>query len=74
VSTKDAILELIRKLPDDVTLADIMAELYFRQKVDQGLAELDAGKGGPLPGARGASRSGSSNLVAFLAERPGRHR
>jgi predicted transcriptional regulator len=52
VSTKDAILELIRKLPDDVTLADIMAELYFRQKVDQGLSELDAGKGVPHEQAR----------------------
>ncbi len=45
MSTKDAVLEMIRKLPDDVTLADIMAELYFRQKVDQGLRELDEGKG-----------------------------
>jgi predicted transcriptional regulator len=52
VSTKDAVLEMIRKLPDNVTLADIMAELYFRQKVDQGLAELDAGKGVPHDQAR----------------------
>lgn len=52
MSTKEAILELIRKLPDDVTLADIMAELYFRQKVDHGLAELDAGKGIPHEQAR----------------------
>ena len=29
----------------DVTVADIMAELYLRQKVDQGLRELDAGEG-----------------------------
>ena len=43
---------MIRKLPDDVTLADIMAELYFRQKVDQGLSELDAGKGVPHEQAR----------------------
>jgi hypothetical protein len=43
---------MIRRLPDDVTLADIMAELYFRQKVDQGLAELDAGKGIPHEQAR----------------------
>jgi predicted transcriptional regulator len=44
-SAKDAILEMIRRLPDDVTVADVMAELYFRQKVDEGLRQLDAGQG-----------------------------
>ncbi len=52
MTTKEAILEMIRKLPENVTVADIMAELYFRQKVDQGLAELDAGKGIPHEQAR----------------------
>ena len=47
MTTKEAILEMIRKLPDNVTVADVMAELYFRQKVDQGLRELDEGKGIP---------------------------
>jgi predicted transcriptional regulator len=44
-STKDTAIELIKRLPDDATMADIMAELYFRQKVDQGLQQLDAGEG-----------------------------
>jgi predicted transcriptional regulator len=44
-SAKDAILEMIRRLPDDVTVADVMAELYFRQKVDEGLRQLDTGQG-----------------------------
>jgi hypothetical protein len=52
MTTKEAILEMIRKLPDNVTVADIMAELYFRQKVDQGLRELDEGKGVPNDQAR----------------------
>ena len=52
MTTKEAILEMIRKLPENVTVADVMAELYFRQKVDQGLAELDAGKGIPHEQAR----------------------
>ena len=47
VTTKEAVIEMIRNLPEDVTIADIMAELYFRQKVDQGLRELDEGKGIP---------------------------
>jgi predicted transcriptional regulator len=36
---------MIQRLPENVTVSDIMAELYFRQKVDAGLKELDAGKG-----------------------------
>ncbi|MBI2886730.1 MAG: hypothetical protein HYY02_05940 [Chloroflexi bacterium] len=47
MSTKDEVIELIRRLPDDVSVADIVAELYFRQKVDAGLTELDAGMGIP---------------------------
>ncbi len=38
---------MIRKLPDDVTLDQIMAEIYFRRKVDQGLRELEEGRGIP---------------------------
>jgi len=44
VSTKEAVLELIRKLPDDVTVPDIMAELFARQKIDSGLRQLDSGQ------------------------------
>ena len=47
MSTKDAVLEMIRKLPDDVTVPDIMAEQYVRQQVDEGLRQLDAGQGVP---------------------------
>ena len=46
-STKEQVLDMIRGLPDDVTLDDIMAELHFRAKVDAGLRELDEGKGIP---------------------------
>jgi len=44
---KDAVIEMIKEMPDDSSLTDIMAELYFRQKVDKGLKELDDGKGIP---------------------------
>lgn len=44
MTTKEAVLEMIRKLPEDVTLEDILAELYFRRKVDRGLREPDEGK------------------------------
>lgn len=38
---------MIQRLPDDVTVTDITAELYFRQKVDEGLRQLDAGEAVP---------------------------
>ncbi len=31
------VIEMIRRMPDNATVADIMAELYSRQKVDEGL-------------------------------------
>lgn len=43
-TVKDQVLEMIRKLPDDSTISDIMAELYFRQKVDEGLRQLEEGE------------------------------
>ena len=40
-TTRDAVIEMIQRMPDDVSVADIMAELYLRTKVDQGLRQLD---------------------------------
>ena len=42
---KQEVLDLIRSLPESVTLDEIMAELYFKLQVDTGLRELDEGKG-----------------------------
>lgn len=47
MSTKDAVIEMIRKMPDNVSVPDIMAELYVRQKIDEGLQQLDANQGVP---------------------------
>ncbi len=47
MSTKEAVIEMIKRLPDEVSVPDIIAELYFRQKVDEGLRQLDAGLGIP---------------------------
>ena len=46
-SVKDQVIEMIRSLPEEISIDDIMAELYFRLKVDAGLRELDEGKGIP---------------------------
>jgi predicted transcriptional regulator len=47
MSAKEAVLEMIRKMPDDVTEEDILYELYVRQRIKEGLRQLDAGEGIP---------------------------
>ena len=37
-------LELIKKLPDDVTTSGIMEELFFKQPVEKGLQDRDEGR------------------------------
>lgn len=44
---KQQVIQIIQSLPDNVTIDDIMAELYFKLQVDAGLKELDEGKGIP---------------------------
>jgi len=52
VTTKDEIHEIIRRLPDDVTLPEIISALQLHLKVDQGLREIEAGRGLPHEQAR----------------------
>ena len=42
--TKQAVLKMIERMPEQSSVEDIMYELYFRQRVDRGLTELAAGK------------------------------
>lgn len=42
---KEQVIQMIQNLPDDVSVEEIMAELYFRFQVDAGLKDLDEGKG-----------------------------
>ena len=44
---KEKVIQMIQKLPDDVTVDDIFSEIYFKLQVDSGLRELDEGKGVP---------------------------
>ena len=43
-STKQVALKIIEHMPDDASLEEVMYELYFRQRVDRGIRELDEGK------------------------------
>ena len=41
---KTEALELIKKLPEDVTTDAIMEELYFKRQVDKGLQDVAEGR------------------------------
>jgi predicted transcriptional regulator len=40
---KSQIIKMIKDLPEEASIDDIIAELYFRLQVDKGLKELDEG-------------------------------
>jgi len=40
-TVKDSVIQMINTMPNTASIQDIMAELYFRQKVDAGLQALD---------------------------------
>ncbi|MBF0328584.1 MAG: hypothetical protein HQL10_05465 [Nitrospirae bacterium] len=42
---KEQVIQMISSLPEEISVDDIMAELYFKLQVDAGLKELDEGKG-----------------------------
>jgi predicted transcriptional regulator len=46
-TTKERILEALRALPPDATVEDAIERLVFMAKVEEGLAQLDAGQGIP---------------------------
>ncbi|HAK97415.1 MAG TPA: hypothetical protein DCM87_21115 [Planctomycetes bacterium] len=48
MSNKEIVLDLIRRLPDDVSLRDIAREIEFVAGVREGLAQLDKGQGIPI--------------------------
>jgi predicted transcriptional regulator len=43
-TAKQAAREIIDHLPDQATWDDIMYELYVKEKIEQGLADIDAGR------------------------------
>jgi len=41
---KEEIIDLIKKLPEDATIDDIMYHLYVKKKILAGIKDLDQGK------------------------------
>jgi len=44
-SPKERILDALRELPSDASIDDAIERLVFLARIDEGLAELDAGQG-----------------------------
>lgn len=43
-SVKHEVIEMIGKLPEEADYDEIMAEIYFKQKVDRSLKQIKEGK------------------------------
>jgi len=43
--TRDRIIECLREMPADATVDDAIERLVFMARVEEGLAQLDAGEG-----------------------------
>ena len=44
LSAKETSLNLIKKLKDDITYEEIMYELYFLQKIENGIKDVENGR------------------------------
>jgi len=43
-TAKQQVEEILATLPEDASLEDIQYHIYVRQKIEQGLADADAGR------------------------------
>ena len=43
-TAKETARQIIEHLPDQATWKDIMYELYIKQKMEEGLADIEAGR------------------------------
>ena len=41
---KEEVIELIKRLPEDTTLDDIIYHLYVKQKISKGIKDIDQGR------------------------------
>lgn len=43
-TAKNQVQQILEILPDDASLEDIQYHIYVRQKIEQGIADTDAGR------------------------------
>lgn len=44
MSDKERAIEMIRNMPDSKPFAEILADLFFREQVNRGLRDVEAGR------------------------------
>jgi predicted transcriptional regulator len=44
INKKESVKKLIDSLPEDSNYEDIIAEIYFKHQVEEGLEQLDSGQ------------------------------
>lgn len=44
LAVKEIVEEILEQLPDETTLEEVQYRLYVRQKIEQGLADAEAGR------------------------------
>jgi hypothetical protein len=44
MTTKQLVLQTVKKLPDTATIEDAMEKLLFLAKIEKGISQADAGK------------------------------
>ncbi len=47
MQAKDTVRELLDRLPDECTLQDVLYHLYVISEINEGIRELDEGRGIP---------------------------
>ncbi len=47
MQTKETVRELLDRLPEECTLQDVLYHLYVISEIEQGVRELDEGRGIP---------------------------
>jgi predicted transcriptional regulator len=43
-TVKESLLEIARQLPEQCTWDEVMYQIYFRQKIEAGLRDIDEGR------------------------------
>lgn len=52
MTTKQKAAEIISRLPEEVTVAEIISQLYVQLKIETGINQLNAGQGLEHPKAK----------------------
>ena len=41
---KSQLLDIIEKMPEDISVGDLIAEIHFKEKLEKGLKQIEEGK------------------------------